>query len=161
MPLNPHITNTAGNYFNSNTWSVVSANYTANGGENHLIIGNFKEDQNTTTVLVNPSGLTAMAYCYVDNVSLVQIPPCTTGITEEGEDDNVKVYPNPMLDILNIAVKSKENTEIILFDITYKKIIQQVFTGFVSLNIQELSKGSYFYEVRSKVGLIKKGKIIK
>ena len=140
---------------------MVSANYTANGGENHLIIGNFKEDQNTTTVLVNPSGLTAMAYCYVDNVSLVQIPPCTTGITEEGEDDNVKVYPNPMLDILNIAVKSKENTEIILFDITYKKIIQQVFTGFVSLNIQELSKGSYFYEVRSKVGLIKKGKIIK
>jgi Secretion system C-terminal sorting domain len=72
-----------------------------------------------------------------------------------------KVYPNPMVDVLNIELKFKENTEIILYYITHKKIMQQIFSGSVSLNIQELTNGSYFYELRSKMGLIKNGILVK
>lgn len=71
------------------------------------------------------------------------------------------IYPNPFLDKINIDNFSNQPLEIILSDITSRKILQKKFTNSISLNTEQLAKGIYLYEVRSKSGVIKKGKVVK
>jgi hypothetical protein len=83
-----------------------------------------------------------------------------TGI-EENNLSFGKIFPNPFLDRLNITVNSYTLSEIILYDIASRKLLQQKFTSYVSLNTEQLAKGIYIYEVRNKNGLCKKGKVVK
>jgi geranylgeranyl pyrophosphate synthase len=62
---------------------------------------------------------------------------------------------------LNIVSKMDENIQIILFNISSRKILQKQFMHFLSLNISEFEQGIYIYEIRRKSGLLKKGLVIK
>ncbi len=66
-----------------------------------------------------------------------------------------------MVNNLNIKINNNEQSEIILYDILSRKLLQQKFTNFISLTTGQLAKGMYLYEVRNKNGVIKKGKVIK
>jgi len=156
IPVIPQMSNNSGNVFDTLNWTLVSGNYTAVGGENHLIIGNFFLDVNTT--IINITGTNhPYIYVYVDDVSLT---PCTD-IEEPNEDAGIKIYPNPAINKLNIIVNSQEPSEIILYDVALRKLLQQKFTNTVTLNTEQLVKGVYIYEVRYKNGLCKKGKVVK
>jgi Secretion system C-terminal sorting domain len=91
-------------------------------------------------------------------ISAAQI---TTGLNEDFETINVDVYPNPFNEQLNINLKSNETSEIILYDISSRKIKHQNFKNSISITTIELEKGIYIYEVYSKSVSIKKGKIVK
>jgi len=158
LPFTPQIDNITGNTFDSLGWTLVNGNYTATGGENYLIIGNFKNDANTTTTLLYPGTLYNYIYCYIDDVSLT---PCVTGINTQTLNEQINVYPNPAIDKLNIIVMNNELSEIILYDIASRKLLHLEFTNAVSLNTEQLAKGLYVYEVRSRSGLCKKGKVVK
>src|SRR5688572_20503166 len=80
LPFIPQIVNPAGNFPDSLDWTLVEGNYTAIGGESHLIIGNFKNDSLTNAVLVNSSGIGISTYIFIDDVSLIKIPSCQTGM---------------------------------------------------------------------------------
>ncbi|HLG02969.1 MAG TPA: T9SS type A sorting domain-containing protein [Bacteroidia bacterium] len=85
-------------------------------------------------------------------------------ITKINEVDNnlsFSIYPNPLTDILNIKLNNFTTAEIILYDIASRKLLQQQFTNFISLNTEHLAKGIYIYEVRDKNGVCKKGKVVK
>jgi len=73
LPLAPHIDHPAGVLINDTLgWTEVSGGYTAAGGEDHLIIGNFRDDASTTWAMFNPGVWYAnMSYLLVDDVSLV------------------------------------------------------------------------------------------
>ena len=157
LPFNQHIDNVTGNVFDTLNWTLVSGNYTATGGENYLIIGNFKYDSLTSFILINSSGSHPSAYCYIDDVSL----SICTGIDEQNENYGINIFPNPMTYTLNATVKNTELLEIILYDITSRKIFNQSFTNSTSISTEQLAKGIYLYEVRNKNGVIKKGKIVK
>ncbi len=165
LPCFVNISNPIGNMFDTLNWSLVSGNYIASGGETSLIIGNFKYDSLTTTSVVNPNGSASdqMAYVYIDDVCLT---PCgsscnTTGIEKQYNNESITIYPNPVKDKLNISISNRQLSEIILYDIVSRKLLQKEFTSFVSLNTEQLAKGIYLYEVRNKKGVIKKGKIVK
>jgi hypothetical protein len=53
-------------------WVEIAGVYTAVGGENHITIGNFKNDANTDTLNTN-YGTLGVAYYYIDDVSVEQI----------------------------------------------------------------------------------------
>jgi hypothetical protein len=74
---------------------------------------------------------------------------------------SIELFPNPFSDKLNITLKRNERVEVIIYDITSRKIFNQTFTNSISINTEELSKGIYIYEVRNKNGVIKKGKVVK
>ena len=74
---------------------------------------------------------------------------------------SISISPNPVTDKLNVILNNKELSEIILYDISSRKLLQKKFTNSVSLNTEQLSKGIYIYEVRDKNGLCKKGKVVK
>lgn len=73
----------------------------------------------------------------------------------------ISISPNPITDKLNVSVNNKELSEIFIYDIASRKLLQQKFTNSISLNTEQLTKGLYLYEVRGRNGLCKKGKVIK
>src|SRR5688572_30065478 len=115
LPFTPQITNNTGNFPDSLNWILVEGNYTAIGGENHLIIGNFKNDTFTNVVVVNNSSNYGDSYCLIDDVSLNQIPACATGISEN-ENIHVEYFPNPFSIELTFETNNYEFSEIILYD---------------------------------------------
>ena len=84
----------------------------------------------------------------------------TTGI-EDIKKLTLKVFPNPFTNKLNVGLDVNEELEITIYDLQSRKLLQQNFTKFISLNTEQLTKGVYIYEVRSRNGLCKKSKIIK
>lgn len=85
----------------------------------------------------------------------------TTSIKNNGYEFSCVAYPNPMDNKLIVESNSNELLEIILYDISSRKFLQQKFKKSVSVNTAQFSKGIYIYEVRNKNGVIKKGKVVK
>jgi len=77
------------------------------------------------------------------------------------EDNKIIVFPNPFSDILNVQSGTSESYEIIIYDISFRKLVQQPFRGSVSLNTGFLSPGIYIYTVRCNNRIKMNGKIIK
>ncbi|MBL0073652.1 MAG: T9SS type A sorting domain-containing protein [Bacteroidetes bacterium] len=73
----------------------------------------------------------------------------------------ILISPNPFTDKLNVTVNNSELSEIILYDMTARKIMQMNFTNSITLNTEQLAKGLYIYELRIKNGMSQKGKIVK
>jgi hypothetical protein len=74
---------------------------------------------------------------------------------------DINIFPNSFSDELNIKTSIKEPSEIILYDIVSRKLLQQKFTSSVTLNTAQLARGIYIYEVKNKEGVVKKGKVVK
>jgi hypothetical protein len=89
-----------------------------------------------------------------------------TGIPEINTNENMILYPDPFRDRLTVSVNSNNVSEIILYDIASRKLVQKEFTSSTTLNTAQLAKGIYIYEVRSNLDsnqptLIKQGKVVK
>lgn len=71
--VTPQVQHTMGDLITDTLgWTKVSGYFTASGGENHLTIGNFKNDASTTRTQINQNvWYTSSAYLYVDDVTLV------------------------------------------------------------------------------------------
>jgi type IX secretion system substrate protein len=103
------------------------------------------------------STTTATGSGAIDKISLSQ----ALAIDHTDSDRNISIYPNPVTDHLNIAVINNDFSEITLYDIASRKLLQQQFTNTVTLNTAQLAKGMYLYEVKNKKGVVKKGKVVK
>lgn len=109
-------------------------------------------------MLIQISGGNGHSYLYIDEVSLKE---CQTTAVFKNEDLKINVFPNPFIGILNFEIQSNERYEIIIYDVFTRKILSNWFTNSASINTTLFTSGVYFYEVRSKNSLIKKGKITK
>lgn len=160
LPFIPQINNMPSNQFDTLNWTVVSGTYIANGGENYLIIGNFKDDFNTPhTVASNSPYLTT--YIYIDDVCLSSCGnSCLTSI-EEMSSLEIEVYPNPFDDKINFVIKGSGNYSVNLYDVTGRIVLNQSISNNNSINTISIAKGIYFYEIVNNKKIIKKGKVIK
>lgn len=96
------------NIFDTTTWFSYDTMYTAQGGENFVTIGNFR-DLNTATFINNPPSPNNYAYIYVDNVYVGLTPPtvgcmdsvaCTFSDTADINDTSMCIYP-PVISIID------------------------------------------------------------
>jgi OOP family OmpA-OmpF porin len=164
LPFTPQINNITGNSPDTLNWTLVSGNYIASGGESFLIIGNFLNNFSTNTTVGNPSGSYNTVYVFIDDVSLTRCGDgCNTGdgIINNKNEVELSVFPNPMTDKLTIKINNNEPAEIIIYDISSRKLLQQTFTNSITINTGQLAKGMFLYEVRNRNGIIKNGKVIK
>lgn len=75
-------------------WVEIKGIYTAQGGEDYITIGNFKDDTETDTLNINPwpSGTYNGVYYLIDDVSLIPIDSITGGMSAfAGNDTNVVI----------------------------------------------------------------------
>lgn len=70
LSLSPLVTNPTGMITNKAGWRQVSGLYTANGGESHLVLGNFRTDAATNSQNV---GGGCCSYYFIDDVSVMRV----------------------------------------------------------------------------------------
>ncbi len=73
----------------------------------------------------------------------------------------VAVYPNPFHDILNVMLNENRTAEIVIYDITGRKIFAKAFTRSALINISNIADGVYVYKITSEKNILKTGKLIK
>lgn len=62
-------------------WTSVSGTYTASGGEQYITLGNFYDDNNTSTTLTYTAGTKNTAYYYVDDITITPVTPTLSAST--------------------------------------------------------------------------------
>lgn len=149
LQFNSQINNATGNFPDTLNWNLVSGNYTAHGGENYIIIGNFKDSANTDTIMVN-SNSTWWAYIFIDDVCLTPCGSlCTTGLNSPPQKESISIYPNPTHDILNISLNNSYTPiTISITDIIGKQIFT-THTTTLNFKLKTLNypAGIYFVKV--------------
>lgn len=80
LKLNPQIKNPEGYFLdNIDEWEEVCEIYTAKGGEQYIILGNFKNDENTNYIAIDRNlgkERKSQAYYYIDDVYVVPLNDC-------------------------------------------------------------------------------------
>ena len=137
------------------SWMYVSTTFTATGGENYMIIGNFNNDANTNFLQLGIS--TAIAsYIYIDDVCIVPCgSSCTLGIIEN-KNEEIKIFPNPVGDKLKIQNAELKIKEIKIFDMMGREILKTEVRSQkpeISIDMSSFQKGIYIIELN---GLRKK-----
>lgn len=113
-------------------------------------------DGATTSTTLDQEGITTDS---IIDCSITLNP--AVGIDEVKNAATTDVYPNPFLSELNIHTNNCGLSEIILYDITSRKLVEKYFTNSISLNTEEFTSGIYFYEIRNENEVIRKGKVVK
>ncbi len=74
---------------------------------------------------------------------------CNLGIeSETGDDANIRIYPNPAAELVNVVASKMINT-ITVHDITGKKVLEnEVFSESIEVDVSSLNKGIYFVQVK-------------
>lgn len=159
LPLDPQVELFADNFdFITDTagWTKISGVYTAKGGENKIILGNFKDNINTEykvfgsinndTIIdgrnYNKGG--NVAYFYIDDVSLVEYTG--TSVSENPAKVNASLKPNPASN--SFTVQANGEGEIFMYDIIGNLVNKQpLLNGATNFNTSQLSSGMYFVNV--------------
>jgi hypothetical protein len=94
LPYTPQV-NSSSVINNKGSWTKISGNYTASGGEQYVTVGNFYDTPNTTTVTCPSGSLTGNAYYYVDDVSITPATPTVTASNCQSGTVTITAYGAP------------------------------------------------------------------
>jgi hypothetical protein len=73
------------------------------------------------------------------------------GIANVNGDKQVKLYPNPAFDVLNIEWSVKTDAEIVIMDMSGKEVRKYSTSGLLNaLDIHEMSSGVYIIRIMDK-----------
>ena len=80
---------------------------------------------------------------------------------EENVNNKVDIYPNPFDDYLYVNALPYSISEITLYDLSSRMVLQQLIENDKYIQTSNLDRGIYFYEVRFKNESIDYGKLVK
>ncbi len=159
LPFMPQLVNTLANFPDSSNWVTFSGYYTAHGGESFIVIGNFKDDITTNSILVNSTPpLYPASYIFIDGVSLTLL----TSIPDLNQ--SISVYPTLFnSEGINIRTSINYKLKIEVYNSKSNKILIEQFYSELNLNGNDFIPGVYFYKIFNSENnqLIKKGKLIR
>lgn len=99
IPTIPQVENPSGFFItNKNGWTEVAGDYIATGGENFIVIGNFKNNVSTDTTYVPGGSPNSWSYYFIDDVSVVLDSSAWVPGTKSNENYEmlkINLYPNP------------------------------------------------------------------
>lgn len=100
---------------------------------------------------------TTGSWIHVDNVRIES----TLGLVDESLENKIVSFPNPFSNTLTFKLNNNDLSELRIFDISGREIIQKEFTNELTLETFDFNPGLYFYTISNGNLIIKKGKIIK
>ncbi|MBL0330636.1 MAG: T9SS type A sorting domain-containing protein [Bacteroidetes bacterium] len=150
----PQVENAAGNMLNDkNNWVAVNGAFVANGGEQYITIGNFRDDASTVKQYFGGTTINTLgAYYYIDDVYVGTTPPPVSVHENEQDIHNIKLYPNPNNGVMTLECNllDTENGKLTIYDITGKLIRTYTLangTKKVTVDAQSLEAGIYLYDI--------------
>lgn len=152
LALTPQVDNPTSHMLLGNSWQEVSGAFTASGGETHIIIGSFANDDQTDTVVANASNQSRVSYYAIDDVS---VTACTVGIDEvSGEVAALALWPSPATSIVTVSGGAMDRAPDV-HDLTGALVpVPGLRTGKGSyeLDVADLAAGIYLVTVRTSSG---------
>jgi hypothetical protein len=145
-------------------WTRIKGSFIADSNYSYITIGRL--NFNSLTDSIQLSGTLCIAYYFIDDVcvstdSVYSYNYTWTGINDISKENIVTVFPNPATTLLTITTTSTQPSQIILYDIASRELMEERFSGSATLNIKNLAKGVYLYQVRDEKGIVKQGKVVK
>ncbi len=156
----PQVENASGNILSDTAnWTLITQTFLAVGGEQFLVIGNFRDSANTTVVIANPNSIYYGAYYYIDDVFVYRCDTCSlTSLNNPSSKTTISVSPNPMnkSTVLNFISTHEFLKTIYVIDlngnIKEKIIIPNIEINYrVELKRKSLSQGIYFLKIESNI----------
>jgi len=152
IQANPQIVKQVNFIADTTIWTEIQGCFTADGGEQYLMIGNFNSNANTDTLFIgttNPIPFYGdFSYYYIDEITLID--QTTVGINELDKENSFDIYPNPTNSILNIK---SNNQQLQNATIEIKNTLGQVIYFDVyapQIHISNLPSGIYFLTINNK-----------
>jgi hypothetical protein len=134
--------------------------YIAQGGENHITLGNFRDDKESDT-LVLPVGVNVSpslhSYYFLDDVSVIcldcPIDEVSVGIGEQAQSKNV--FYNNSTNALNVS----EQGNLVIYNMQGAKVFEQNVKQEENIHLQELTKSVYVWQLQTEKD-ITRGKFV-
>lgn len=132
-------------------WTLLEAGFEASGGESNLTLGAFQTLDEIDSVFIadHSSSLGGLlAIYFIDDVELWA---CEVGVGEH-TNDRLRLYPNPAMDLLRIALNAGEEAGTVsVLDVQGRTVLQQAFRGVqAELDVSGLSSGAYVVQLRTE-----------
>ena len=110
-------------------WTRIFGSFNADSAYQYIIIGNFFNDNNTDTLIMDGSNFCYLSYYYLDDVCVSTDSLFTANYTTNMNETNVQsgfyIYPNPATDYINIQCPDLNNS----FQITiYNSLGQELYS---------------------------------
>ncbi len=138
-------------------WVLISGEFKANGDEQILTIGNFRNDSNTSVSQVQSFGFSP-AYYYIDDISVTLCD--TVGVKELGagssEFGDLKIYPNPFSETTTISffIPEKNYGTVSIYNLLGEKIKEvksdKIGNNQMQISAVEIGKGIYFCQLETE-----------
>lgn len=144
--ITPQVINNVSNILtDKSSWTLVTGNYLATGGEQYMTIGNFQTNASSNYQYLYPSNWNR-AYYYIDDISVIY--NASIGITENNQNDEFTLHSDFTTEQLLIHYKSnnKDETKVQILNV----FGQTVYDGFINsgnstINLSSLKAGVYFF----------------
>ncbi len=95
---------------------------------------------------------------YVDDVSMVGVPQSVGQVSSGSE--LFHIFPNPAENIVNVTGSNGEGYSFVLYDISGKKVAEQILSDTNQLDVSAQASGVYFYSIIDSDGVIaQRGKL--
>jgi hypothetical protein len=128
-------------------WTTIEGSFIADSTYKYLIIGNFYDDEHTST-----SSFSGIAYYYIDEVCVsTDSTTCTipSGLQENKYNNSlISIYPNPSTNELTIDSRLNQIVFLELYDMTgTKRTTATIYYSINTLDLSGLVSGLYFYKI--------------
>ena len=147
LPYNPQISSPV-IISDKTNWTLISGSFKAQGGEQYITMGNFRDDEHTDSLFVGGAIYqgTPYSYYYIDDVSVEECSPQDTSSLI------FNVYPSLATNQIYIDYSNLEinKTHFLLYDICGRKVKEieiTLPTAQQSFDITRYSAGMYFYKL--------------
>ena len=155
MPYQPQVENDpfTNPLTNDSIWTEVSDTFIAQGGEQYITIGNFKDDAHTDTTTHlqnNTTTWTNYGYCYIDDVSVTCLD-CHDGIYDASFNSSIKFYPNPFSTYVNIEISNEYiNSDLFVYDLLGREVLNLKLSALkTKIERNNLLKGVYLLKIQN------------
>jgi len=141
-------------------WIRISGSIIADSAYNYLILGNFFDNSNTDTLHYTcGTCLNFASYYLIDDICVstdsllanggIDILPCITSVNEIFSDDEIRIFQNPVSDMVTISFQSNVSDEIILTDVYGKILYVEGINNESSIiiNLSNYSSGVYVLKI--------------
>jgi hypothetical protein len=149
----PPVYNSAHVYTNtiisdSTNWTKISGTYVADTTYKYIVVGNFFNDANTSTLSVGAPNIEAYYYLDDINVSADTVIINTTGINEVQFTEKLNIFPNPASDHISIQFPFEINkAELNILNAQDQSQIKKTVFNQERIDVSMLSDGFYIVKI--------------
>ena len=139
-------------------FDTISFEYIAAGGESHIIIGNFKTDEecNWGTELNEPQ---PYSYYYFDDI---RVEPCDeiVHVEENGLENGAWLYPNPSSGKIRLNIPTNGSFPLRIYNLQGQVCLEEWVNGRSILDLRHLESGTYIVSMEHSGQLIQQRLIL-